>query len=107
MAGNVTFNDVLGRIVSIKASGSGFVIYSTKNIVGAAYSTGGSILFDAKTIAETAGIWSSKQVCTGVLDTEHYAYTNTGIKHIIGAERVENAFAPVYDFLKESRGPVY
>ena len=40
LAGNVTFNDVLGRIVSIKASGSGFVIYSTKNIVGAAYSTG-------------------------------------------------------------------
>ena len=107
LAGNVTFNDVLGRIVSIKASGSGFVIYSTKNIVGAAYSTGGSILFDAKTIAETAGIWSSKQVCTGVLDTEHYAYTNTGIKHIIGAEKVENAFAPVYDFLKESRDPVY
>lgn len=107
LAGNVTFNDVLGRIVSIKASGSGFVIYSTKNIVGAAYSTGGSILFDAKTIAETAGIWSSKQVCTGVLDTEHYAYTNTGIKHIVGAEKVENAFAPVYDFLKEARDPVY
>jgi hypothetical protein len=107
LAGNVIFNDVLGRIVSIKSSGSGFVIYSTKNIVGAAYSTGGSILFDAHTIAEAAGIWSSKQVCTGVMDTEHYAYTNTGIKHITNAEKVETVFTPIYDFLREARDPVY
>ena len=107
LAGDVIFNDVLGRIISIKASGSGFVIYTTKNIVGAAYSTGGSILFAAHTIAETAGIWSSKQVCTGVMDTEHFAYTNTGIKHVSNAEKVDNVFAPVYDFLKEARDPVY
>ena len=30
LAGFATFNDVLGRIVTIKASGSGFIIYSTK-----------------------------------------------------------------------------
>lgn len=107
LAGDVIFNDVLGRIVTIKASGSGFVIYSTKNIVGAQYDTTGSILFNAKTIAETAGIWISKQVCAGVKDTEHYAYTNTGIRHISNGEKVTEVFSGLYDFLKEAREPVY
>ncbi len=107
LAGDVIFNDVLGRIVTIKASGSGFVIYSTKNIVGAQYDTTGSILFNAKTIAETAGIWISRQVCAGVKDTEHYAYTNTGIRHISNGEKVTEIFSGLYDFLKEAREPVY
>lgn len=107
LAGFATFNDVLGRIVTIKASGSGFIIYSTKNIVGVSYNDTGSVLFSAKTIAEIAGIWTSKQVCTGAVDTEQFAYTNTGIKHISQGFKIEDIFPGVYDFLKESREPVY
>lgn len=107
LAGFATFNDILGRIVTIKAHGSGFIIYSTKNIVGVSYEATGSVLFAARTIAEIAGIWTSKQVCSGAVDTEQFAYTNTGVKHISAGFKIEDIFPGVYDFLKESREPVY
>lgn len=107
LAGNAIFNDVLGRIVSIRAFGNGFVIYSTKNIVGVTYNTSGSMLFSADTIIENAGIWDSKQVCTGVSDEEHYAYTNVGIKQIGKGFQVTEVFTALYDYLKQSRDPVY
>ncbi len=107
LAGFATFNDILGRIVTIKSHGSGFIIYSTKNIVGVSYEATGSVLFSARTIAEVAGIWTSKQVCSGAVDTEQFAYTNTGIKHISAGFKIEDIFPGVYDFLKESRDPVY
>ena len=107
LAGFAIFNDILGRIVTIKSHGSGFIIYSTKNIVGVSYEATGSVLFSARTIAEVAGIWTSKQVCSGAVDTEQFAYTNTGIKHISAGFKIEDIFPGVYDFLKESREPVY
>ena len=107
LAGFATFNDILGRIVTIKSHGSGFIIYSTKNIVGVSYEATGSVLFSARTIAEVAGIWTSKQVCSGAVDTEQFAYANTGIKHISAGFKIEDIFPGVYDFLKESREPVY
>lgn len=106
LAGNAIFNDVLGRIVSIRAFGNGFVIYSTKNITGVSYNTSGSMLFSADTIVENAGIWDSKQVCTGVSDEEHYACTNTGIKHIARGFQVKEVFTALYDYLKQSRDPI-
>jgi hypothetical protein len=107
LAANAIFNDVLGRIVHVQAFGSGFIIYSTKNIVGAQFNTTGSILFSAKSIAEQAGIWTSKQVCQGATDMEHFAYTNTGIKRVKSDYTVEDIFVGIYDFLRESRDPVY
>lgn len=106
LAGNAIFNDVLGRIVSIRAFGNGFVIYSTKNITGVSYNTSGSMLFSADTIVENAGIWDSKQVCTGVSDEEHYACTNTGIKQIARGFQVKEVFTALYDYLKQSRDPI-
>jgi hypothetical protein len=106
LAGNAIFNDVLGRIVSIRAFGNGFVIYSTKNITGVSYNTSGSMLFSADTIAENAGIWDSKQVCTGVSDEEHYVYSNSGIKHITKGFQIKEVFTALYDYLKQSRDPV-
>ena len=107
LAANAIFNDVLGRIVHVQAFGSGFIIYSTKNIVGAQFNTTGSILFSAKSITEQAGIWTSKQVCQGATDMEHFAYTNTGIKRVKSDYTVEDIFVGIYDFLRESRDPVY
>lgn len=107
LAANAIFNDVLGRIVHIQGFGSGFLIYSTKNIVGARYSTEGSLLFFAKSIAEQAGIWTAKQVCIGPVDNEQFAYTNTGLKHISADMAVKDIFVGIYDFLRESREPVY
>lgn len=107
LAANAIFNDVLGRIVHVQAFGSGFIIYSTKNIVGAQFNTTGSILFSAKSITEQAGIWTSKQVCQGATDMEHFAYTNTGIKRVKSDYTIEDIFVGIHDFLRESRDPVY
>ena len=75
--------------------------------MGVSYEATGSVLFSARTVAEVAGIWTSKQVCSGAVDTEQFAYTNTGIKHISAGFKIEDIFPGVYDFLKESREPVY
>jgi hypothetical protein len=107
LAASVLFNDILGKIVSVRSFGDGFVIYSTKNIVGAEFDTQGSILFRARALAESAGIWDSRQCCVGSTDIEQYAYTNTGIKRIHGNMQVENIFPSVFDLLKESRDPVF
>lgn len=107
LAANAIFNDVLGRIIHVQAFGSGFIIYTTKNIVGAQFNTSGSLLFSAKSISEQAGIWTSRQVCQGSTDMEQFAYTNTGIKRVRGDYSVEDIFTEVYDFLRESRDPVY
>ena len=107
LAANVIFNDILGKIITVRSFGDGFIIYSTKNIVGAEFDTGGSILFRARNLAESAGIWDPRQVCSGSTDIEHYVYTNSGIKRVSGNLQVENIFPSVFDFLKESRDPVF
>ncbi len=107
LAASVKFNDILGSIVSVRSFGDGFIIYSTKNIVGAEFNTQGSILFRARAIAESAGIWDNRQCCVGSSDVEQYAYTNSGIKKISGNMQVENIFPSVFDLLKESRDPVF
>jgi len=113
LAGNAQFNGVLGRIVTIKAQGQGFIIYCTKSVVGVHYLVQGAALWEANTILENAGIDYDKMVTAGITDLEHYVYTNTGIKkigayNIISKEQQVIGILPdVYDLLAESRQPVY
>jgi hypothetical protein len=112
-AGNATFEEVRGRIVLCQSQGDGFVIYTTKGIVGVRFLNETNNLWSASAISEEAGIVSTKQVCTGSTDLEHYAYTDVGIKKI-GNYNVINkstefaeALTEVYDLLRESSSPVY
>ena len=113
LAGNATFAGVVGRIVAVKPQGDNFVIYSTKGIVGVRYANTAAMLWEANTISDTAGIWYDHEVTSGINDNEHYAYTNTGIKHIGNynvlnkAHVFEEILPDVYDLLKEAREPVY
>ena len=113
LAGNAQFNGVLGRIVTIKAQGQGFIIYCTKSVVGVHYLVQGAALWEANTILENAGIDYDKMVTAGITDLEHYVYTNMGIKkigayNIISKEQQVIGILPdVYDLLAESRQPVY
>ena len=113
LAGNAIFNGVVGRIVTIKAQGDGFIIYSTKSIVGVHYLASGTQLWDATTITDNAGIWYDREVTCGVTELEHYVYTTSGIKKI-GAfnalnrsHSFEDIIPDIYDLLKESRQPIY
>ena len=112
-AGNATFNNILGRIVTIKPQGTGFVIYSTKGIVGVLFSNDVNLIWDAVTIADNCGIAYPRNVTTGITSLEHYAYTSAGIKHIgnydgISKQHKYDDIVPeVFDMLRESRLPVY
>jgi hypothetical protein len=113
LAGNSTFSGISGRIVTCKSQGDNFVIYSTKGIVGVRYSNTAAMLWEANTISDSAGIWYDHEVSSGINENEHYAYTNTGIKHIgnynvLNKTHVfEEILTDVYDLLRESRQPVY
>lgn len=112
-AGNMIFKAVLGRIVTIKEQGDGFVIYTTKGIVGVRFINDISMLWEATAISDTAGIAYDREVTTGITDLEHFAYTNTGIKRIGSfsainrSHQFEDIIPDIYDLLKEQREPVY
>lgn len=113
MVGNLTFLGIQGRIVTIKEHGEGFIIYATKSIVGVSYNDTGSQLWDAMILTEAGGIAYSKSVTIGGTSKEHYAFTSTGIYRIghFNALSRQYDLKPIipdtYDFLKESRDPVF
>ena len=113
MVGNSIFLGVLGRIVNIVPHGEGYVIYSTRSIVGVTYSTTGTSVWNASTITGAGGITHPKAVCIGKGNEEHYAYTTVGIVtigHFNALSKnysIEFIVPELFDYLKESRDPVY
>lgn len=112
-AGNTTFSGILGRIVQILPQGSGFVIYSTKNILGIRFTNDIAFIWDVMVVSDTAGIAYPRQVCTGASESDHYAFTNTGLAAIgkynpvSGRNDFQTILPEMYDILKESNEPVY
>lgn len=113
MAGNAIFADEIGRIISVKSHGEGWIIYTTKSVVGVTLDITGNLLWDAKKIFDNIGITNARNVTFGQSDNEHIAYTTNGM-YMIGKFNALNGthqitpLAPeVYDFLKESRDPIY
>lgn len=113
LAGNAIFKDITGRIVTILPQGQGFVIYSTKGIVGSRFTTNGPIPWETNGISDISGIAYPFQVTIGASDSEHFAYTSTGIQRVgrysavNQNHQIENVIPDVYDILKESREPIY
>ncbi len=113
MVGNSIFLGVLGRIVNIVPHGEGFVIYSTRSIVGVTYSTTGTQVWNASTITSAGGVTHPKAMCLGKGNEEHFVYTTVGIATIGHFNALSRNYAmefilpELFDFLKESRDPVY
>ena len=112
MAGNAIFADIVGRIVTVKSHGDGWIIYTTKSIVGVKLDVSGNLLWDAKKIFDNIGISYGRAVTFGQSDNEHFAYTTSGIymigkyNAISGKHDVQPIATELYDFLRESRDPV-
>jgi hypothetical protein len=112
-AGNATFSGITGRIVTIKSNGDGYVIYATRSIVGVKPSLDSTIVWDAATIFTDAGVSHVGSVTTGANDSEHYAYTTSGIAVIGKYNALEGKYAndfvmpEIFDFLREMRDPVH
>lgn len=113
LVGNTIFLGVQGRIVNIKPHGEGFIIYCTKSVVGISYNTQGTMLWDAMTLTSAGGIGYPRAVTTGANDKEHFVFTSIGIFMIghfnaLSRQYDMQQIAPeLYDYLKESREPVY
>ena len=113
MVGNTIFLGVLGRIVNIIPHGEGYVVYATRSIVGVTYSTTGTVVWDASTITSAGGITHPKAACVGQGNEQHFAYTTVGIVTIGHFNALSKSYAmevilpELFDFLKESRDPVY
>jgi hypothetical protein len=100
------FDDVIGKIVTIKQSKENFIIYSTKSIVFIQRNITEAFIWKSYPITNKTGIAYPREVTTGTVDTEHFAWTSMGLMKI-DAMSFEIILAGVTDFLKESKDPVY
>ena len=113
LAGNAIFSGILGSIVTVRSQGDGFIIYTTKGIVGVRYNSSSTLIWEATTITDTAGVTSSKEITNGMTENEHFAYTSTGIKKIGSFNALnkmhafENILPEVYDILRENNNHIY
>lgn len=106
LAGNVSFADVQGRIVTIKSHGPGFIIYSTRSIIYVAQNVENLYQWKPQVILPNCGISYPRQCVEASPDTIHFAYTQEGLKKIEKATE-ETIVPEITDFLKEYTKPVY
>ena len=111
--GSTIFFGVQGRIVHVQDHGDGFVIYATKSIVGVTYSNTSTAVWDAGVVTSESGVAHQGAITTGTTNQEHFVYTSTGIMKIGHYNALSRKYdsAPIlpelFDYLKESRSPVY
>lgn len=111
-AGNTKFRDVVGNIVLILSHGDGFIIYSTKSIVGVHLSQSTQALWSAAVVSSITGIAYPTHVCTGTSDSQHFVYTPVGLYSVGSYSLSEQThdFTPLLtstiDFVKESELPI-
>ena len=105
LAGNSTFNQIVGRIVRIEEHGKGFLVYSTKSLVYIAEAPESLFKWEPTKILD-AGIAYRREMCVGLPDTIHYMHSSVGLYRIKNA--VPEVIVPeVFDYLKEASGPKY
>lgn len=113
LAGNTIFGDVIGRIVTCHSHGDGFVVYSTKSVVGARFTVEGNLLWETKKVLDSSGISHSHAITVGKDDNDHFFFGTTGIYNVGKYNPLEGKYTgeailpELYDYLKESRDPVY
>jgi len=80
----VTFRQFVGKTVTVKACGKGFVIYGTRSILLIKQSTRGNALLwdDPIVLSNSAGISYHNQVAVANPDSLHFAWTNAGFAKI-------------------------
>lgn len=113
LAGNTIFGSVVGRITHVRDHGEGFIVYSTKSIVGVSYDASSNMLWDAHTISNVCGVAVGREVTHGSSNSEHFAYTTAGMYRVGGyngltkIHEFQQVAVELSDLLKESRDPVY
>lgn len=81
-AGGGSLQEAEGRIVTVRATNLGFIIYTEANAVSATYSGNQDFPWVFKGLVGSGGIASAKQVSRDQVAGEHYAYTTSGMQKI-------------------------
>lgn len=105
LAGNVTFADVKGRVVTVIGHGEGFIIYSTKSIVYIEKAPDTLFQWNPRVVLGDVGIVYGNQAVSSNPDWIHFAWTTTGVYKIEQA-RAEVLIPEVWDYLKDSVSPI-
>ena len=113
LAGNTIFGDIIGRVITVKGHKDGFIVYSTRSILGVGFSFQSNLLWEGRKIMDSTGISYSRAVTVGQNDGEHFVYSTSGIYRIGEYTSLTNSFqidliaADFYDYIRETRDPVY
>jgi hypothetical protein len=106
LAGSAKFIDVIGRIVSIREHGEGFIIYATQSMVWVRQDVSATFQWSPKVISGATGPSFPFEIAVANPDTKHFAWTPGGLYKIeSGAGEV--IIPEVTDYLKEYNQPLY
>lgn len=97
-AGNAAPVDLHGKITCLLPLGGGFVIYSTKNAVAAAYTQNSNSPFAFKEISGAGGTTAWETVTADANDQYQYLWGSSGLQRIT-LQAAETIFPEVTDFL--------
>lgn len=106
LAGNVTFAEVTGKISNILPMHEGFIIYATKSIVSILQDKSSSNQWMPMVLLKNSGVAYPRQSTASSDNSQHYAYTETGLFSIT-AKEASNVIPDVTDYLKKMQTPVY
>jgi len=106
LAGNATFSDVQGKIITVLSHGEGFMIYASKSIVYISANTANLYQWKPQVLLPSTGIQYPRQACIASPDTIHFAYTTEGLKKITKSVP-ETIVTEITDFLKDTPQPIY
>jgi hypothetical protein len=105
LAGAAIFNEVRGKITTIKSFGDGFIIYATNSIVKVNRDLAATFQWSPKVLLSGNGVAYPDQVAETSPDTTQYAYTSIGMLKIED-NKSEPVVTEVTDLLQESLYPV-
>lgn len=105
LAGASTYKEVIGKITDIKASGDGFVVYSTRSITYVQYTPQSQFLFNPQAVTNEIGVAFASEIAVASPDTVQYAHSTVGLLEITGGT-YKVLIPPVFDFLREARDPI-
>lgn len=100
-AGGGSVQDARGKIIACVEITNGFIVYTSKNAVGASYSANVRFPFVFKEVQGSGGIVDITKVSYGDNLGVHYAYTSVGFQ-VINKGEAKQSFPEVTDFLAGS-----
>lgn len=114
LAGNTIFQDIVGKIVTVRAAGTGFIIYCTKSIVIVTRDTSSPSLFKGHALYNDNGISYSSECCAADPDIQQFAMTTKGLVEITASATPDGSTSfgakfiepEISTYLREKRLPI-